>query len=131
MKTKLFFLLVIAATLISCSVKDTELNNCISFKKEFVTKVTAPLTAKPDESVAIEVQFVVNNGCGSFRRFIETGDLYSKTIEVEARYEGCYCIQIMMEITETYYFIAGSSGNYELKFRSGDNEFIIVNITVE
>ncbi len=126
MKTKvlLFFLLAI---FISCSDDPEE---CIGYRPENVTEVNAPSSGKINEPVVIEVNFIVYNGCGKFVQFIESGSEQSKIIEVQAKYEGCICPTVTKDITAVYEFTPLTSGEYNLRFKSGETDYITVNISI-
>lgn len=126
----IFILLLFSFALVSCSGDDDQTECINSFETEEVTAVDAPETAEVDETVNIEVEFTVSNSCGEFNRFLETGTETSRVITVEAIYEGCVCNEVIGTITATYTFTPEESGEYELKFTSGENEFITANITV-
>ncbi|MDT0685085.1 hypothetical protein [Autumnicola psychrophila] len=121
-------LFVFLITFVSCDEDDSR--ECIGHRTEFVSEVNAPETGKNDQPVEIEVIFFVNDGCGKFQKFIESGTEDSKTIEVQARYEGCICPEIYSEITAVYTFTPSEAGEYELKFKSGEIEFIKVNLAI-
>lgn len=126
-----FLFLVLASTVLtSCSSDDG--NNCIPLQVETVevTAVNALETGQVNEPISIEVLFDVRNSCGDFNRFLETGSTMEKNIEVEAKYEGCACNQVIETITAVYEFTPEEVGEYTLNFRSGTNEFITVTITV-
>lgn len=127
MKAKLFLFSLIL-TLISCSDDDSE--ECIGYSRENVKEVNAPDSGKVNEPVEIEVKFAVYNGCGQFEKFIESGSEKSKVIEVQAKYEGCVCTQNIPIITSVYKFTPSTLGEYKLKFKSGETDYITVNITV-
>ncbi|CAM4348090.1 hypothetical protein [Gillisia limnaea] len=127
MKTRLILYLFLAI-LISCTNDDPK--ECIGYRNEYVTEVNAPSSGKINEAVEIEIDFVVNNGCGNFEKFLESGSEQSKTIEVQAKYEGCICPQVTRTITAVYEFIPLSTGEYELKFKSGETEFTTVNLII-
>ncbi len=126
MKNRLI-LYIFFSILISCTNDDPE---CIGYRNEYVTEVNAPSAGKINETVDIEIDFVVNSGCGNFDRFLERGSEQSKIIEVQAKYEGCICPQVTRTITTVYEFIPLSTGKHELKFKSGENEFTIVNLII-
>ena len=54
-----------------------------------------------------------------------------KIIEINARYEGCICTQDAPIRTVNYEFITQIPGNYELRFKSNDTDFITVNLLIE
>lgn len=127
MKTKIL-LFSLLLTLISCSDDDSE--DCIGYRLENVKEVISPSSGQVDEQVEIEVKFAVYNGCGKFEKFIESGNEQSKVIEVQAKYEGCICTQDIPIITTVYEFTPSTPGEYVLKFKSGETDYITVNITV-
>tara|TARA_R110002049_G_scaffold306173_2_gene504188 strand:+ start:1018 stop:1419 length:402 start_codon:yes stop_codon:yes gene_type:complete len=122
-------IIFISSLIISCDNDDKE-NGCISTKTEYVTSVDSPTTGMVNEKISIEINFQVFNGCGGFGKFIETENGNIKTIEVEAKYEGCICTQDAPIRTTNYEFIANSTGNYELNFKSSPTEFITVYMTI-
>lgn len=129
MKSKIRLILTVLSLIIfSCS-KDHD-DNCIENKTEYVTAVNSPSTGIMNESINIEVSFGVHNGYGNFGKFIENGNENTKTIEVEARYDGCYCTQDAPIRKVNYVFKTQNPGNYILKFKSSPTEFITVNLTI-
>lgn len=121
-------LLLLSVSIFSCNNDDE--NRCISITNEFVSAVNAPSTGIVDETISIEVDFRVFNGCGQFNRFIENINGNSRTIEVEAIYDGCTCTTDAPTRSVNYDFVASTAGDYELNFRSNTNEFITVTITI-
>ena len=53
----------------------------------------------------MKVFFSVNNGCGGFKKFITCENGNTRTIEVEAIYEGCICTDNVPTIEVEYRFI--------------------------
>ena len=79
------------------------------------------------------------NGCGEFGRFIESGNGLTKSIEIEAKYEGLICTQDLPIRQTIYEFTPNSSGVYVFRFKSGpdfrfgdsrQDEFITVTVFV-
>ena len=103
---------------------------CIYSRPTFVVSVNSPDTGSVNQGINIEVNFGVNNGCGRFGRFIETQSGNTRTIDVEAKYDGCICTLDLPIRTVNYEFIPTQTGNYELKFKSSPTEFITIYITV-
>jgi hypothetical protein len=104
---------------------------CVEYQRANVTDVSAPAMGSVNETIAIEVSFRVYNGCGVFERFIETENGNSRTIEVEAKYEGCaFCTQDTPIRNAVYEFTPQTPGEYELKFKSSPAEFITINLTI-
>ena len=129
MKKYLIILSILLSINISCSENDK--NDCIENKLAYVTSVDSPSNGVINEIINIEVDFQVNNGCGEFGEFIETQNGNVKIIEVKARYEGCICTDNLPIRKVNYEFITQISGNYELRFKSNENDFISVNLLIE
>lgn len=133
MKRKNIILLisiVIFGIVMSCNDDNNEEDECITNKIEYVTSINSPNTGTINDTVNIEVNFRVFNGCGRFGKFIESENGNIRNIEVEAKYEGCICTQEVPIRTVNYEFKTTNSGNYELKFKSSPSEFITVNLTI-
>lgn len=129
MKAKLTLLLsILLLWIMSCS-KEQD-SNCIENKIAYVTLINSPSTGSVNQNINIEVSFGVNNGCGNFGKFIETQNGNTKTIEVEARYEGCVCTQDAPTRKTNYVFKTQNSANYILKFKSSATEFITASLTI-
>lgn len=127
-----YYIIILLALIgfVSCNNDDSNDNNCIEQEIAYVTSVNAPTTGSLNENIEIEVNFDLKNSCGSFKDFIESIEGNSRTIEVNSIYEGCICLQVIKSETITYAFKVSSPGDYELKFKSGENEYIIVVITI-
>lgn len=129
MKTKLTLLpSVLLLLMMSCSEKQD--NTCIENRIAYVNSINSPSTGFVNQNITIEVSFGVNNGCGNFGKFIESQNGNTKTIEVEARYEGCVCTMDAPTRKINYVFKTQNSGNYILKFKSSSTEFITANLTI-
>jgi hypothetical protein len=129
MKKYIIIIGILLLTNISCSENDK--NDCVENKLAYVASVDPPSHGVINEIINIEVNFGVSNGCGQFGEFIETENGNVKTIEVNARYEGCICTQDAPIRTVNYEFITQIPGNYELRFKSTDTDYITVNLLIE
>jgi hypothetical protein len=129
MKKYLIILSILLSINISCSENDK--NDCIENKLAYVTSVDSPSNGVINEIINIEVNFQVNNGCGEFGEFIETQNGNVKIIEVKARYEGCICTDNLPIRKMNYEFKTQNSGNYELRFKSSETDYIKVNLLIE
>jgi hypothetical protein len=116
MNKQSILILAILIILFGCSDDSLEPGNeIITSSLEFITSVNAPTTGKVGEKIDIEVKFHVLNGCGDFARFVETEYENTKTIEVEAKYEGLTCTQATEIITVNYEFTPKNARTYKLK----------------
>lgn len=119
----LFFVLVT-----SCS--EDENTNCSATKIARIDSVNAPETAIVNQPVEIEVTYVLSNSCGHFSRFVVSGSEKTRTVSVEARYEGCACLQVLMRETKTYEFTPSETGTYNLEFQNTPDNSFFVSINV-
>lgn len=131
MKLKaLIFLLFISSSIIGCDKNDDQNKECIEYDIGYVTSLNAPDTGSINETIIIEVNFQVFNGCGGFGKFIETEKGNVRTIEVEAKYKGCICTQNAPIRTVNYKFKATKKGEYKLNFKSSPTDFKSVILTI-
>jgi len=129
--TRILLISSLFLLLISCNNDDdTSNDNCITFQRAFITEVNAPMTGVLNQPIDIEVIFQVNDGCGGFNKFIETAFGIIKIIEVDAKYEGCFCTLAIETIIENYTFTPTSTGIYPFHFKSPNGEIIAVFIEV-
>ncbi|WP_029036969.1 hypothetical protein [Salinimicrobium xinjiangense] len=131
MKKKSIFILFLSTLLfIACS--DDDEQDCINYEElANVTNVEAPETATVNEAVDLTVTFQVQNACGEFARFDESMTGTTRTIAVEAIYDGCACAQVITSRTVTYTFTPQTVGEHVLVFYTAPDEFVEVTITVE
>jgi uncharacterized protein YceK len=126
----LILLFLVSVVMSGCN-KNKNDENCIEYRTAYVTNVDAPSIGIVNTDISIELLFGVINGCGSFSQFVETDNGNNRTIEIQAKYEGCICTQALETISVIYIFNAQTSGDYELVFKSSDTNFITVNIAIE
>ncbi|MGO3183020.1 MAG: hypothetical protein ACTIJ9_09335 [Aequorivita sp.] len=124
-------ILLVLVSFLSCDKNDSNDNDCMEQEIAYVTSINAPSTGTINKTIEVEVDFDLKNSCGSFKDFTESINGNSRTIEANAEYDGCICLQVIKSETITYAFEATTPGDYELKFMSGENEYIIVVITIE
>ena len=121
----------VATAFTSCS--DDDSNNAVVpvLKKSFVTAVTGPVEGDVNQELTLNVTFAVENNCGSFNKYIETTEGTTKTIEVEAKYEGTNCGTTPTTKATTYKFKSAAEGTYALKFKKTATEFVTHTIVIE
>ena len=120
--------LVVTAAFTSCS-KDDDNDGPVT-KTAFVTTVTGPTTGTINQELVMAVAFTVDNNCGSFNKFVETSVTNTKTIEVQAKYEGTNCGTTATVKNTTYKFKATAAGTYILKFKKSATEFVTQTVVV-
>lgn len=112
----LIITLILAIT-ISCS--NTDDNESSNYELTYAISVEHPSEGIVGETLNIIVSFRVMNGCGEFGRFIERGDGLTKTIEIEAKYEGLICTMDLPIRQIKYEFTPNIAGVYVYRFKSG------------
>jgi len=117
---------ILVVVSISCRSKIPDKNAQIAY----VNDVEAPATGTIRERLQIPVKFTVNNGCGSFNRFVESQNGTTRTIAVEATYTDGICTQALETKTVNYSFQPSIPGTYQLEFKSSPSESIRVAIKI-
>jgi len=120
--------------LISCN-KDDD-GQCVKYTETSFVDVNAPTTivGAINENIIIEVEVAVVDSCSEFSKFIESVSSNKITIGVQVKNNTCIdiaCTASTETRTVDYTFTAQTTGNYILKFKSSETEFITVNITIE
>lgn len=121
--------LLVILVVFNCA-DDDKANDCIANATGFVNSVEAPASGMINSDIEIQVNYLVSDGCGGFGKFIESNNGNSYTIEVEAKHVGCACIQIVQQKTATYTFNTSNPGDYQLNFKSIQDEYVTVNLSV-
>ena len=129
MKRYLIILSILLSINISCSENDK--SDCIDNKLAYVTSVNSPSNGVINEIINVEVNFQVNNGCGEFGEFIEKQNGNVRILEVKAIYVGCICTDNLPIRTVNYKFTTKIPGDYELRFKSSETNYITVNLLIE
>ena len=122
-----FALLIFILTGCSTSAYETV---CDYHVKAFVTQVTGPTTATVNQEIDLAVSLGVVNSCGLFNNFTETTSGNTTTINIEARYYGCYCTQTPQIRNTIYKFKRATAGTYILQFWLTDTSCLTYTITV-
>lgn len=123
-------LLVVLILILIFGCKNDDDSDCSQRQSEYVTSVEGASNGKVNEPIDINIEFFVYNGCGQFGKFIETRNGNIWEIEIEALYEGCICTTDIRLRTAVYEFIPNNTGEFQLRFKSGPEEFIDLNITI-
>jgi hypothetical protein len=119
----------IAVLLLGCDKKNKN-PNCEAFEKVPVVAVEAPDTGMINQEIAVEVTFVVFNGCGQFGRFDEVVEKNLVRINLIAKYSGCICTADIPRRTTTYSFRTSTPGMYILQFDRPEGPAIRDTITI-
>lgn len=131
MKIKWICLLACMLTMFSSCSEDDD-DECTSTETSYVSSINAANTGTVGTPLNIEVFFGVYNGCGEFNKFVKNQNGNTTEIEVKSQYEICsICPQVALTLETTYEFTASSPGDYTLKFKSGEDEYISTTISIE
>lgn len=130
MKSKIPVLLILTLTaslFLGCPENDDNDQN-LSFAP--VLSIDAPSTGSINQKTVIEVSFLVNNGCGSFKRFLGNQKGKTTDIEVQAHYVDQICTQATQTLKANYEFTPTETGSYTYKFKASNDEVITTIIDV-
>ena len=114
--------LFVSTFIASCSSDDA--GETILVKRQSVTAVDGPTEGIPGQEITLTVTYQVDNSCGVFQRFYETINGNSKTINIEARYDGDNCGDTVSTKTQPYTLTIIEPGTYTFKFRKSNTEFV-------
>lgn len=104
---------------------------CISYEQAPVLSANVPTSGNVNQVISITMNFEVRNGCGGFGSITETNSGNTKTITVKAKYEGCFCTQVIGNIQTTYNFTVTTTGIHTIKFLQPDGNFLTYTITIQ
>lgn len=104
---------------------------CLDYVHAPVSGVNVPTNGNVNQIIPISLNFTIFNGCGSFGNITETNTGNTKTLTVNAKYEGCICTLPVLEIPTTYNFRATTTGNHIIKFAQPDGTFLNYSINIQ
>lgn len=132
MKIIHFTLALLASLLFFACNNDDDNSKCKETETAYIFEVDAPETAKVNETVQLKAKITLVSSCGSFKQFVTSGDGKELTISAEAIYDTCStCLYYMPSPIEDYSFTPTTTGEYILRFRSGQDEYLKIYILVE
>lgn len=128
---KTFYLSYLVLFFFSCnSNEDSGADNCIEFKPAGVEYVVEKANADASSHL-FDVAFRVISGCGQFNSFEQTKQGNVITINVIAKYEGCFCTEDTPLRETVYVFNENAPGTYTLKFKMSDDNYVTQMVTIE
>lgn len=105
-------------------------STCLSYQSGPVTKVDGPNTGVINQEIFLLVSFGCNSDCGDFGYFEQSFSGNTTTINVIAKYEGCFCTQGAPIRQTIYKFNSAQTGTYYLKFLKTPGNYLIDTITI-
>ncbi|MBC7642772.1 MAG: hypothetical protein H7174_10625 [Flavobacterium sp.] len=90
-----------------------------------------PATGNVNQVIPITLNFTVFNGCGCFGNITETNVGNTKTLTVNAKYEGCICTLPVYDVNTTYTFTGTTIGIHTIKFAQPDGSFLSYTINIQ
>ena len=106
-------------------------DTCISYEHAPVISALVPAIGNLNQTIPIDITFSIYNGCGGFGNITETDLGNTKTLTVNAKYEGCVCTQVMGEVQTTYNFTPTTTGIHTLQFLQPNGEYLTYSITIQ
>jgi len=108
----------------------TQVNPCLVYMTAQVTKVTGANSVSVNQEIDLTVFYYMNNGCGQFQGLEATSAGNTTIIDLNAKYEGCACTDVLLGGQTIYKFRAANPGLYYLKFLQPDKTYFTDTITV-
>jgi len=127
---KTLYLSLIALFIISCDSESDNSDNCVEYLPAGIETVVENPTADA-ATFLFNVAFRVTNGCGQFYSFEQTIVGNSTTIQLIAKYEGCFCTEDTPLRETVYTFNPTFPGTYTLKFKMLDDNYITKTVIFE
>jgi hypothetical protein len=124
----LILLLLLALT--GCS-KDDDAEIIIEKEATPVVDVIIPEGATAGVPVPVKVYFVVNSGCGRFKRFSESINGNTYTIAVHPYYVSGPCTLNIPVLQSDYTFTPKTAGVYTFRFWQSHDKYLERTITVK
>lgn len=104
---------------------------CLSYRHAHVLSANVPKNGNVNKTIPIDISFTINNGCGGFGTITEINSGNTKTITVNAKYEGCFCTQNMGTVKIKYNFIAAKKGKHTIIFSQPDGKSLMYIINIQ
>jgi len=122
-------ILLFLLALPGCS-KDDDPEIIIEKEATPVVDVIVPEGAAVGQPLNIKVYFVVNSGCGRFRRFSESIDGNTYTVAVHPYYVNGPCTLNVPVLQADYMFTPKAAGEYTLRFWQSSDKYLERTVTV-
>ncbi|MFD2248083.1 hypothetical protein [Pontibacter ruber] len=121
---------VLCLALLGCS-KEDDTQIIVEKGATPIVDVIVPEGASVGEPLTMKVYFVVNNGCGRFKRFSESinGNIY--TIAVHPYYVNGPCTLNVPVLEENYTFTPQAAGVYTFRFWQSNEKYLERSINVQ
>ncbi len=131
MKKILFILAgIILSVVFFSKCRKKEDDACVFYSNAYVSKVSGANTTLVNQQIDLTVTYNLTNGCGQLTGLDETSYNNSRTINLQAKYVGCFCTDNILSGQTVYKFKATQVGVYYLNFTRPDKTNLIDTITV-
>jgi hypothetical protein len=127
---KKLILLILSLSFITFSSCDTSTPECWEISGTGTISVDGETETTVNEPLQLLVTYVVVNECDNFYLFFEEISEGVKWITVNVRYDGCNCPGKVVNRVQPYNFVASEPGEYVLRFKVTNSEYIEKIITV-
>jgi hypothetical protein len=125
-------MLLITTFFTNCSKDNSgKSSNCISYEQAFVSKVDGDKKGRVNQEMTFQVYFGCHSGCGQFSSFQESVSGNTRTVIVNAKYEGCICTMDAPTRMVSYKFTPSESGVYYLRFPKAENAYLTDTLTIQ
>lgn len=128
---QLLLIVIWILQLVQIGCQSNNSDNCSSIQQAYITKVDGNTIGNVNQEIPFTVYFGINSGCGKYGTPSESILGNTRTISVNAKYEGCACTAIAGVISTIYTFKTTQAGTYYLKFLQGNNTFITDTLIIQ
>ncbi|MCH2236078.1 MAG: hypothetical protein MK078_17735 [Crocinitomicaceae bacterium] len=120
---RLFIILTLASSLagqMSCDKIDTA---CDEIKPTSALVDSLPDSIKVGEPYIVNIDYVLENSCGSFEKFETTNTGDKLQIQLITKYAGCNCDQTFSEELAQFNLLLEYPGYYSIEFWEDDDDY--------
>ena len=116
----------------SCDVSSySNTSNCPVLVGAPTASVSGPTEAAINEEITLNVTYKTKNNCEDFYNFNRESLANQRIITVNVMYDACACLDTTVTTeVEPFKFKESEAGLYNLKFKMGDNLYVVHNVAV-
>jgi hypothetical protein len=104
---------------------------CLSYQHANVSSAIVPTNGTVNQTIPINITFDIYNGCGGIGTITEVNSGNTKTLTVNAKYEGCVCTYNLGTVQTTYNFIPTTTGTHTLNFSQPSGNVLTYTINIQ
>lgn len=123
--------IVVCILILSGSYGCTANDSCLYYEPAYVNKVDVFRTGSVNQDIKFYIYFNCYNGCGQFGNFDISTSGNTRTILVNAKYEGCICTLNVPVLLTSYTFRSSQPGTFYFRFQTDQNSWLTDTLTIQ